>query len=384
MDMKVAFVYCVSHGDCAVITFEEEGARKCIVIDGGETAQSAAALRAYLESEQVETIDLMVATHIDSDHINGLKLFVRGEARRKQQGEDAIGIAEYWGPRPSEQMGPTVQPAALPPGLSRPWFDHVIESVKQTDDITSDLRGAGVSILHPALDALPPNPFRAVSIDLLGPDTQIPADHISAAAMQAPTEALGTGPSPGIATVDELMQAANAMQEAMAQQADRTANNQSIVLRLSPSEAPAPGVEPCSFLFPGDAEVAAWDRMLQRQDLSSRLPARVLKVPHHGSRNGLSVPVAQAVRPAYSVISVGAKHGLPDADAMQAAQSVGSKILCTHRNDTEEPKSRSDCYAVPAGECPVHGSPQTIVFSLGLAAGQCDVTRVGRACQHCW
>jgi glyoxylase-like metal-dependent hydrolase (beta-lactamase superfamily II) len=64
-------------GDSIVITFDDEGdgpRKKCIVIDGGYS-QTAKVLRSHLDEDGIATIDLIVATHIDDDHINGLRKF---------------------------------------------------------------------------------------------------------------------------------------------------------------------------------------------------------------------------------------------------------------------------------------------------------------------
>ncbi|MCH8203817.1 MAG: DNA internalization-related competence protein ComEC/Rec2 [Candidatus Hydrogenedentes bacterium] len=55
-----------------------------------------------------------------------------------------------------------------------------------------------------------------------------------------------------------------------------------------------------SALFPGDAEAAAETALTQRNST-----ARILKVPHHGSRTSSSQAFIDAVRPGIAVISVG-------------------------------------------------------------------------------
>jgi beta-lactamase superfamily II metal-dependent hydrolase len=379
MQLKVSFLYCVSHGDCAVVTFEEDGDTKCMVVDGGETKRSAQALREYLESEGVQTIDLLVATHIDADHIQGLNKFLEEESRREAAGEPHISIGRFWGPAPSQDQTPAGTSVALSEDATE-WQRYVVQSVGQNDDLFTRISEGGVPISHPALDDLPQNPFQSVAIQLLGPDTQIPADEIKRKALGLTTRA--TSGEIDITDLEHLTLAISRNFELMAMEADRTANNQSIVFRLTPAAAPPPGSTAWEFLFPGDAEKEAWSAMLSDAAVASGLPARVIKLPHHGSRNGITDAGAQQVSPEFAVVSVGRKHGLPDAAGLRRAHSLGANILCTRRNTSQTEKS--DCYSIPAQECPAKGDPQTITFTLDTDTGQCVLTPPGRACQHSW
>jgi beta-lactamase superfamily II metal-dependent hydrolase len=384
MELKVSFLYCVSHGDCAVVTFEEGGKKKCIVVDGGENKESAKALSAHLTSEGIQKIDLMVGTHIDSDHIQGLNKFVEEELRKKDAGKPWVSISEFWGPAPSEDQTPDTtgkaQPQAEMPGGAMDWQRYVIESVAQNDELFARVREAGARISHPAFDDQPANPFRSVTIEVLGPDTQIPADEIKTKALGLTTRASDGGID--IRGLDDLELAVSQNFQLMAMEADRTANNQSIVFRLTPAAGGSRGGKAWSFLFTGDAEKEAWETMLGNAETADALAARVLKTPHHGSRNGITEAAAQQVKAEYGIISVGSKHGLPDAEALSAVRAEGGKILCTHRNN--DSKKKSACYSIPGDECPAKGAPETITFRVCTDSGDCDITPSRRECKHCW
>jgi competence protein ComEC len=98
---------------------------------------------------------------------------------------------------------------------------------------------------------------------------------------------------------------------------DSDANNNSLVLRIVYGNI--------SFLLPGDMEgderatIGTWPR------------SSVLKVAHHGSRNGTDLAFAKAVSPRYAVISYGQgnPYGHPHAEAVTALQAVGAKVLQT-------------------------------------------------------
>lgn len=73
-------------------------------------------------------------------------------------------------------------------------------------------------------------------------------------------------------------------------------NNASIVVKLTYGET--------SFLFTGDAEVEAWEQMID--SIGDRLQADLLKAAHHGSSDGTTGQILDAVRPTVITISCAA------------------------------------------------------------------------------
>ncbi|MDD3927523.1 MAG: MBL fold metallo-hydrolase, partial [bacterium] len=84
-----------------------------------------------------------------------------------------------------------------------------------------------------------------------------------------------------------------------------------------------------SFLFTGDIEQAGEEALS-----GSRLDARVLKVPHHGSRMSCSTSLLETVRPMVAVISVGRDndYGHPSGQTLQRLQRAGVRVYRTDRN----------------------------------------------------
>jgi len=97
-------------------------------------------------------------------------------------------------------------------------------------------------------------------------------------------------------------------------------NDRSIVLRLSHGRT--------SFLFTGDAEFPAEQRMLAER---ANLSANVLHAGHHGSRTSTSEAFLTAVDPEIAVISAGAnnRHGHPHRDVTDRLTAHGIKIKRT-------------------------------------------------------
>ncbi len=352
MILTIAFLD-VFHGDCAVVTFEERGRKACIVIDGGEKRDAARRLAAYLKHEKVEIIDLLVATHIDSDHVQGLVYFLKKESSKIDswnKGKEKC-ISHYWGPkadpnwvplssRKSDQIAPLVAPELQ-------TMNFVIQSVAQNQELSKLVKKhtfRADNIRHPSLQEMPPfDIFDNVRLEVMAPDTQILDSAIQSNALSisnapykqelAKTPHVPTG---GCLTLKDLRRILEINAEEMAKIADRNANNQSIVFKLAAKEGRAAESKGWTFLFTGDAEQESWQMMRQRAQVRKNLPSRVLKVPHHGSSlNGIDKKSFRMIDPEYSIISVGQKHGLPDGQTLNLIKADRDRqLFCTERNNS--------------------------------------------------
>ncbi|HKY31081.1 MAG TPA: DNA internalization-related competence protein ComEC/Rec2 [Candidatus Polarisedimenticolia bacterium] len=102
-------------------------------------------------------------------------------------------------------------------------------------------------------------------------------------------------------------------------------NEQSLVLRVSSGGAAA--------LLTGDAGSAT-----ERELEATLLPARLLKVGHHGSRTATSERLLAAAAPRLAVISCGQNNpfGHPHRETLQRLQAAGVRILSTDRHGEVE------------------------------------------------
>ena len=106
---------------------------------------------------------------------------------------------------------------------------------------------------------------------------------------------------------------------------EKNANNDSIVVRLTFGSK--------RFLFTGDAEIdqsdkvsSAWEAMLQTD--RERLRADLLKSAHHGSHNGTTAQILDAVGPTVMTIScaTGNDYGHPHQEVMRLMESRRANI----------------------------------------------------------
>jgi competence protein ComEC len=89
-------------------------------------------------------------------------------------------------------------------------------------------------------------------------------------------------------------------------------------------------------LFTGDADTRVEANYIGMQFVPSHIEGladekvEVLKVPHHGSKTGMSEAFVQWVKPQISIISVGKNgYGHPTKEAIDMLQSVGSTVVRT-------------------------------------------------------
>lgn len=326
-------------GDCIVITFDErftDGNRKaCVVIDGGYSS-SKVLLKDFLESEGIEIIDLVIATHIDNDHISGLRAFLQSYVQEKNGRKNKFELRNYWGPAPK-----TFEPVSITEFMS--FFEDIddlgieeLSFISQSVNENEDLYDTVKSILpedrifHPSVlirDYIP-KIFNSVSIDIMAPDRQIADTEIKGLRLEE--DFLGDELYSGF-EIDLATMAAKNKINAASLENNRTANNQSLVIKLTPLDDRGRMIKNCALLFTGDAEEESWEYMTSRwgRDLESS----VLKVSHHGSRTGTNESVLSSVKPKYCVICAGKNtHGLPDEDILKMINKKEMKIFCTGRN----------------------------------------------------
>lgn len=104
-------------------------------------------------------------------------------------------------------------------------------------------------------------------------------------------------------------------------------NNTSLVVRLSYGSF--------STLFPGDAEEEEQTKLITHNSIRQLADkTAILKVPHHGSKDGLSPAFLAAVSPEVAVISVGRdnKYGHPAEITLQKLEKANVKIYRTDQD----------------------------------------------------
>lgn len=278
MPLTIHFIN-VGQGDATYLCYEApDQTPRHLLVDGGR-ANVAPRLIAYLQAQGVERLHLVVATHIDDDHISGLAdIFA------------TFPVARFWGPDPTFHVAvlsllrQATASIALADDQPAPGL-ITVESVNTYARLYTLALGSGALVEHPTMGYDASRFFAGLELRVMGPPPQFAAVGDIAAFAQPPAQLF------------EILSAAT--------------NNSSIVIRA--------GVGGQHVLLTGDAEFPAWRAMIEQW--GAGLHARVLKISHHGSPNGTNAESLRVVRPRQAVISVGPNsYGHPDPRVLRLVQ----------------------------------------------------------------
>jgi len=84
-------------------------------------------------------------------------------------------------------------------------------------------------------------------------------------------------------------------------------------------------------VFTGDSQASELEQAISDNSIAG---TKILEVPHHGSKTGLSIEILNRLRPNYAIISVGAhnRYGHPNKFTLDLLNELGIKILNTSKN----------------------------------------------------
>jgi beta-lactamase superfamily II metal-dependent hydrolase len=348
----------VGHGDAFLIQWKTRQKEWTCLIDGGSSFDR---LYTHLTKANVKKIDLLVLSHLDSDHVGGLI----GLA-------DKINIATYWGP-------------ALPAFKRHLWLfgELGVKAIERCTELEESLKRKGVDICYP-LEGYSAQPIPDLgAISILSPAARLVKrlltdDDVADLFTQQPMP-LGwltqSSPKPtqeetngsltldaafarNFLTPDDLgssysrnMPDENERKSLVREWSKRTGlepeyfgdsalNNTSLVLYLNLST----DGRFYSSIFPGDQE--NWTYLFARNPRG--LQADVLKASHHGGRVYIEFSVVQ---PKVVLMSANGQHGLPRNIIRNAAVRWGAFVFCTSPRkgeiiiDTSKEKEEDCCHA---------------------------------------
>lgn len=314
------------HGDCLWVEWGSGAARYKMLIDGG-TANTAAALKAKLTALPVAArrFELVVITHIDSDHIAGVIELLRAPDLH-------LSIGEVWfngyqalrdfeatrGALQGETLSALIQEKRLKHNVS--FGDRVVRVPPHGPLPTFTLPGAMVlTLLSPRDEEL--RKLRA--------------------AWERECEAAGLRPgrappqAKGEARRRRAREAALAALEPLVErpfeQDDAPANGSSIAFLAQ--------CEGAACLFTGDAYPEVINDSLERYFRAhgnAPLTLDAMKVPHHGSRNNLDWSCLQRFDCRRFLVSTdGGIFDHPDPETLARLVLYGAEgceIVCNYRN----------------------------------------------------
>jgi beta-lactamase superfamily II metal-dependent hydrolase len=340
----------VGHGDATLIESSQSGGQswRCLV-DGGGASQLGERLRAL----GVTSLDLLVATHADTDHVGGLADLSRD-----------VTIGEYWGP-------------CLPAFERHLWlFGASAATAIQRLRAVEESLGTQTKICYP-LEGYTSQPAGSLgpTLHVLSPAARLihrllTQDDVTELLTTYPTS-LGWLLEPASEMPQESREDLEALEAALARSAIDPAHvpprlrEQTAVrgdpARLADEWSASSKVEPEFFgdsllnntslvvwleartgsrlhrvLLPGDQE--NWTYLLFKNPRG--LQADVFKASHHGGRVYIEKEpskdeVFSHIRPRVLLVSGNGRHGLPRAAIREAAIRWGAAVFCTSSRTTD-------------------------------------------------
>ncbi|MBI5613767.1 MBL fold metallo-hydrolase [Candidatus Gottesmanbacteria bacterium] len=264
-DGKLHLVFCnVGQGDGAYVRFPDG---HDMVVDGGPDASILTCLGRHMPFWD-KTIDIVVSTHPQADHMNGLlPIFDRYTVGKVMRSDVDVPTQGYKG------LLERIKKKSVP-----------VEYVTTGDQVS--VGSTTLSVVWPSEQQM----AKAKNSSFV---TSLVRNEMS------DKNVLGIEAPPG------------------------DVNDYAVVFRLSYGEFDA--------LFTGDADArveADYDeRVLAERHIE------VLKVPHHGSRTGMTDEFLDLVRPDVAIISVGKNnYGHPTAEILSRLAIVKSKVLRTDKD----------------------------------------------------
>lgn len=349
----------VGHGDCYVIKWKAAGypAYK-IMIDGGpnlaDNIFNNVTKSIGKDGAEIPSVDLLILTHVDADHIDGLIKIV-----------DHVNVKSYWGPcLPAFERHAWLFPSRVMSGINKARI--LEDKLKHVVDIKYPLEGHSVKSPDGRLKitVLSP-PARLIERLLLDSDTQdlfttfpMPQTWLLTGDRTTPQEeTAGIGELRGLLSRTSILSpndltsirpSSSTISDVASLQdewgssfgidpeffGNPVLNDTSLVILV---EARTDGNHVHRILFTGDLE--NWTYLAGRYP--NGLGCDIVKAPHHGGRVYLEdkTPrfdeVYQWLRPRMVLVSANGKHGLPWVQFREAVLRWGGVLFCPNRRGRE-------------------------------------------------
>lgn len=292
LDLIVSFLN-VGHGDSTVIRFREGHELRTVVVDGGGPKHGNVLL-SYLLRNTITKIDLLIASHIDRNHVAGLLPVVESER---------VTIQNFWGPA-CESAKPSV------PGLTT-GDERVYQRLYSR--ITQRVRPE--HILCPTRGMPLPTIFRECTLAVLNPMRQN--------VLQPPA-----------ADAEARKPADVALEQ----------NEHALVLHVD--------CHSVRLLLTSDITGQALAHLLGDPTLQEYLDVDVLKVPHYGRSHHVGAALTQWMREGRAaVLSVDARDDEHvSGDLLAAFQRLNTQLFCTQHSEQQVFCSNGHCRAARGGQ----------------------------------
>jgi beta-lactamase superfamily II metal-dependent hydrolase len=291
----------VGDANALIIRATDQYQEKVVVVDGGNSGDGEKVVRHIRMWTQRKTrVDLLLNTHADADHVDGL-LTVAQE----------LAIGEAWIHDPSAYMEVSTKSLIRQIGaLSSIQVNEAAKSLSTANQLITQLKNKSVPLYQPFIGrrfALPDNALLTV----LGPTEGYYKELLGRMALRA--------------MKTFLKETKNTAFDALDEDNDRSAsNNSSVIFTLEHR-----GLK---YLFTADAGPAALENA-QKDCPELMNDVFWLQVPHHGSRKSLTAELLISITPKLAYISAaGTNEHHPDRAVVEALRILNCPVYSTLNN----------------------------------------------------
>lgn len=317
-------VFPAGDGDCLLLTYGEAPPYHHILVDGGRQAAYAVLRPALVEiAEAGEVIELLILTHIDADHIEGLLAMAADPEMPlapKQvwyNGFDQLTALEAMGARQADCYSELLANLRWPLNVETGGGAVMIETITRPVDVA----GLTLTLLSPDRAKL------AALHQRWAAWRTTEAARVAARELKKidGLEAMGRSPMPAVLDVDALAEPTAI---------DPEPPNGSSIAFIAEWDGRR-------VLMGGDAHPDLLARSLAALS-AEPVPADLFKVPHHGSHGNCTRELVERLDCRRHVISTdGSRHGHPDPQAIARLLKYGppgrKELHCNYRTARTTP-----------------------------------------------
>lgn len=324
-------------GDCLLITYGADGDKKHILIDGGLAFTYKSAIKPYLAKHGIQELELLVVTHVDRDHIEGVLALMKDDSLDLQVNNIWFnGWYHLTGtspPPPPSAMVQELDPDEPTPVCGAIMGEELSPLIQQKGWAwNQQFGGAAVE-----LSAVPDNIIRLgdLQLTLLSPNRKKLEEMIPVWEKECGQAGMVPGfphiPTPmgrSILTEAEKLQLdIDGLAEQQTKKDPSKANGCSIAFMLE--------YQGRKLLLSADAHPDVLEAELERLGASPAKPLSIdlFKIPHHGSQNNLSKTLLELLDCKHYLVSTnGNRFRHPDDVAMAKLVKFGTAGSTLHFN----------------------------------------------------
>lgn len=295
----------VCNADCILVTKWTNGARKTVLIDGGNRGDFGT-LRTFLHQRQLRSLDAVVCTHPHDDHAAGLLELLK---------DRSIGIGRAYLHIPQLHADLPRLREALRATAGSTEAACIQKSLETAEELYSAFDGRSIPVTEP---------FAGTAVEflfVLGPSQsyyhQLIAEYASPA---------------GIQKIDIQQAVWSILHDHAADELDTELpenpqttpeNNSSVILAFAYQNGP----QIQRVLFTSDAGVPALQNVTQQYELRNLY---CMQVPHHGSRRNINPALIKLFSPKYAWVSAEGSKKHPRHAVVNAFKQAGTAVYSTH------------------------------------------------------